>query len=178
MPNDGEVTIPPSANALLCSLHQQLDRLSYRAISYHHVDVCIRITKLAQHLARMLSDARCRSSDRCFIDGKSRRWIGLPYPSYCRLLKFGNDTARYHLFIADNLMTTQNRGTWHVRRIETRRHSAVGCCAIYSCILLMRAVALTDLAVGVANRASLVNSGSPDALQKPFPAPGRRWCRT
>src|SRR5260370_35080674 len=46
-------------------------------------------------------------------------------------------------------------------------HSAVVCRLIYSAILLMRAVALTARADGVANRGSLVSSGSPDALQKP-----------
>jgi hypothetical protein len=38
---------------------------------------------------------------------------------------------------------------------------------MYSAILLMRAVALTERADGVANRGSLASSGSPDARQKP-----------
>src|SRR5258707_3573735 len=46
-------------------------------------------------------------------------------------------------------------------------HSAVVCCMMYSAILLMRAVAFTERAAGVAKRGSLASSGSPDARRKP-----------
>src|SRR5258708_34938116 len=45
--------------------------------------------------------------------------------------------------------------------------SAVVCRPIYSAILLMRAVALTERADGVANPGSLASSGSPEARQNP-----------
>jgi hypothetical protein len=115
----------------------------------------------------VLADAGRRAADRRLVDLEAGRRLRLPHPSDHRLIELRDDVARHDLLVM--MISPRRRIGAHGTSAASSRssHSAVVCWAIYSAILLMRAVALTERADGVANRGSLASSGSPEARQKP-----------
>jgi len=137
------------------------------AIGDHSLDVVIAVSKILQHLLRMLPHSRGRPGYDGLVDLEASRWFGLPDPTDRRLVEFGDDAraTTCSLWMISPRRRIGAQGTSAASRRSS--HSAVVCCMMYSAILLMRAVAFTERAAGVAKRGSLASSGSPDARRKP-----------
>ncbi len=97
----------------------RLARQPDRLVAHHLLDGTLIIAELGQHLAGVLADTRSRAADRGFVELKSRGGLWLAHPSNGRLVEFGDDAARHHLFVMDDLAATQDRRTRHVRGIKS-----------------------------------------------------------
>src|SRR5581483_3174400 len=76
------------------------------------------ISKLPQHVPRMLADTRRGSSDRRLIDAEPRRRLWLTHASDAGLIELDNELARHHLLVVDDLVASEYRRARHVGCIE------------------------------------------------------------
>src|ERR1700738_2435314 len=89
------------------------------AIGDHSLDFTVAVSKLPQHLFRMLPHPRGRSGYDGLVDFEASRRFGVPDPTDRRLVEFGDDVPRDDLFVMDDLAAPQDRRARDVRRVET-----------------------------------------------------------
>src|SRR5579859_8019328 len=95
-----------------------LARQPHRLVLDHLVDRILVITELDEHVAGMLADPRSRACDNSFIQRKARRWLRLPHLANGGLIDLGDQAARHHLLVMNDLRAAQDRRTGHVCSIE------------------------------------------------------------
>src|SRR6266446_2424126 len=93
-------------------------RHPHRFVRDHPVDSAIAVAELAKNLVGMFADARGGSTDDGFADLEAGRRLRLAHPSDHRLIELGDDIARHHLLVMDDLAAAQDRRTWDVGGVE------------------------------------------------------------
>ncbi len=82
------------------------------------IDRALVIAELAQHLTGMLADPRRRPANNGLIAVEIAPPASAAVPGRPRLVELGNEAARHHLLVVDDLAAAQDRRTRHVGRIK------------------------------------------------------------